>query len=86
LVAACDRELLGRTLSSGDVELHVKESFYGGEVKDAGELREILAAATIANLVGNRAVEAAIALGHVKPENTLDLGGVKHAQFAVMED
>lgn len=86
LVAACDRELLGKTLSSGDVELHVNESFYGGDVKDVGELRGILAEVTIANLVGNRAVEAAVALGHVNPECTLSVGGVKHAQFAIMED
>jgi len=86
LVAACDRELLGKTLSAGELEFHVNERFYGGEVKDAGELRDILAAATIANLVGNRAVEAAIAFGHVNPECTLSIGGVKHAQFAIMED
>ncbi|MFH1789323.1 MAG: DUF424 family protein [Candidatus Altiarchaeota archaeon] len=86
LVAACDKEILGDIISEGELELHVKERFYGGEVKDDDELAEILSTASIANLVGNRAVAAAINLGHVNPENTLTIDGIKHAQFTIMEE
>ena len=64
--------------------LHVKESFYKGKVRAEYELIEALGKASIANLVGNRAVEAAITLGYVHPENTLTIDGIKHAQFAQM--
>lgn len=86
MVAACDKEILGEILSEGELEIHVKEDFYKGEVRDHDELAELLSTASIANLVGNRAVEAAVTLGHVNPDHTITIDGVRHAQFTVMED
>jgi hypothetical protein len=86
LVAACDKNLLGKTLADGELELEVKESFYGGELKDAEELVSLIREATMANLVGNNAVDEVIKKGYVNPENTITIGGVKHAQYALMED
>ncbi|MFH1835893.1 MAG: DUF424 family protein [Methanobacteriota archaeon] len=86
LVAACDEELLGKKFSSDELELHVSERFYGGEVRKIEELTNIISQATMANLVGNRVVSKAIEEGLVSEAHTLEIGGVKHAQYVVMFD
>jgi hypothetical protein len=80
LVAACDQELLGKRLKQGSINLHVKEEFYGGDLVGEGDLLENLREATIANLVGDVAVEAALKGGYVDEECVLFIDNVKHAQ------
>lgn len=82
LVAVCDRELLGKKLSFGDVELEVRESFYGGRLTTVGEAIEIIRTeATIANLMGTDIVSEAIKAGLIHPDATISIGGVLHAQL-----
>lgn len=84
LVAACDKEILGKTFFEGDIQLEVKESFYSRGVAPMDELSSVLSGATIANLVGNRVVESAVSAGLIDAGGVLVVGGVKHAQFVVM--
>lgn len=86
LVAACDEDILGKTFRSEErgLRIHVSESFYKGELVDEETLRNRLELATIANLVGERTVQAAIRWGFVDPRNVLRIGGVPHAQMARM--
>jgi hypothetical protein len=81
LVAACDPDVLGETFENGDVEFTVNEEFYGGEETDEHAVRESLARADIANLVGDAVVALAIEEGFVDEANVLDLDGTVHAQF-----
>lgn len=81
LVAACDVELLGRTLEGGRVSFKVKEGFYKGELVELDEALNLVKRGTIVNLVGKRIVEAAIRVGIVHPEAILYLGEVPHAQI-----
>jgi hypothetical protein len=84
LVAACDEGLLGKKFEEGDLRLDVSERFYGGEKVDARMLVEVLALATIGNLVGKEAVDAAMEAGLVDPECVLRVQGVPHAQIVRM--
>jgi hypothetical protein len=84
LVAACDEELLGKTLSEGEVELHVDPGFYEGSRVDEEALSAHLAGCTVANLVGERVVGLAIEMGMVDPENVLRIDGIPHAQWALL--
>jgi len=84
LIAACDDELLGKTIEEGDIRLEVSERFYGGEKVDRRLLIAVLALATIGNLVGNETVDAAIEAGFVDPECVLWVKGVPHAQMVRM--
>jgi hypothetical protein len=84
LVAACDKDIVGKTFFEGELQLEVKESFYLRAVAPMASLSEILSGATVANLSGNRVVDSAISAGYIDDENVLVIGGVKHAQFAVM--
>ena len=84
LVAACDKEILGKVFTEGELQLEVSKRFYCGELKDLKELSRILNEATIANLVGDKVVDYAVSCGLVSKENVLVIGGVKHAQFVVV--
>jgi uncharacterized protein len=85
LVAACDVELLGTSHREDRFRLEVPPSFYDGFRVGEAELGSFLRSATVANLVGPRTVELAIALGLVDAGNVLRIGGVPHAQFLVLE-
>ncbi len=85
LLAVSDEELIGRSVSRGEVEVHISEQFYGTETADQGELRSLLSRCTVANLMGERCVELAQVLGLVTEENVVHLEDVPHAQLAVME-
>jgi hypothetical protein len=84
LVAACDSALVGKRFEEGELRLEVSERFYGGENVDARMLVEVLALATIGNLVGQETVEAAIEAGLVDPECVIRVQGVPHAQIVRM--
>ena len=81
VVAACDAELLGKTLKGGRVPFKVNEAFYKGVLMEVEEALGIIKMGTIVNLVGKRVVEAAIRVGLVHPEAVLYLGEVPHAQI-----
>ena len=83
LVAACDEQLLGRTLQEGELRLHVS-SFYEGDRMTPEEFVATLRAATIGNLVGRETVEAAQHAGYVGEDGILWIEGEPHAQMFVM--
>ena len=84
LVAACDAELLGKTLREREIEFHVSSDFYDGIRGDEEMLRKHLSMATIANLVGKRSVGCGIEMGMIDEENILSIDGIPHAQFALL--
>ena len=81
LVAVCDIELIGKHLEEGGLTLEVSESFYKGEAVTESEVVASLRQATIANLVGERAVRCALANSFVEEANVIFIGGVPHAQM-----
>lgn len=83
IVAACDKEILGKKFSQGEFQLDINRGFYCGEIKDIGELSNALNDATIANLTGNNVVDSAIDQGFINKEDVLKIAGIKHAQIVV---
>ncbi|MFB6089660.1 MAG: DUF424 domain-containing protein [Halobellus sp.] len=87
LVSVCDPECLGETYVEGDVSLDVTEEFYGGEEAaeaDADAVVESLTRASVANIVGERAVSVAVEAGIVDEERVLVVDGTHHAQLLWM--
>ncbi len=84
ILAACDKELLGKKFKEGIVVLYVKESFYKGELVDEEGLKNAMKYATIMNLVGERCVKIAIEEGYVDEDMVLYVEGVPHAQMAYL--
>ncbi|MBS3781018.1 MAG: DUF424 family protein [Candidatus Thermoplasmatota archaeon] len=81
LLAACDNEVLGRTLKDGDINLKVKESFYAGQKIEIEALKRKFQTSTIANLVGEKVVDAAIESGFGQEEDIMIIEGVPHLQI-----
>lgn len=88
VVAACDEELLGRTLpvGAGGHTVTVSSQFYGERAVSDEELVWALKRATIANLLGERVLEVARREGLIAPGGSGTLGGVPHAEiFSILE-
>jgi len=79
LVAACDADLLGKTISSErGVELHVSEQFYGEDVLTAKQTCEMMKVATSLNLIGDAIVQLALSSGYGHPDSVVKIGGISH--------
>ena len=84
LLAACDEELLGKTLKDGKIVFKVGKEFYEGSKMPVDEAIELMAESTVVNLVGANIVNKAIEQGMVHPEAVLNICGVPHAQIVRM--
>ncbi len=80
IVAACDRELLNRTLTDGKIEFFVDERFYGINPATEEELINALKDAKNANLTGKRVVSVAIRCGVADEDSCLMIGDIPHVQ------
>ena len=81
LLAACDAELLGKTLKEGKISFHVHEKFYKGPKVTVEEALELIKQSTIVNMIGRKIVKKAIERGFVHPEAVLMIEGIPHAQI-----
>jgi len=81
LLAACDAEVLGKTLQNSNITFEVKEEFYKGFKTNIEEAVSLIEKSTIANLVGTKIVKKAIERGYVHPEAVIEICGVLHAQI-----
>jgi len=84
LIGACDEELLGKKFSEGKFHLDVCHQFYDGRRITIETLKEYLEIATIANLVGEKAVQCAIKMGLIDPDCIIRIKGIPHAQMVRM--
>jgi hypothetical protein len=84
LLAACDKELMGKTFREGGLKLDVCSAFYEGEEANEEMLLNRLKNATIANLVGERTVGVATKHGLVDEDCVLRIEGVPHVQLVKM--
>lgn len=81
LVAACDSEVLGKTLKHGKSTVEINRDFYGGKEVSEPELQETLVKATTANLFGEKTIQCAIKCGLIDQGSVIMIEGVPHAQI-----
>ena len=84
LLSICDLGILGKTFSSGGLEIEVGE-FYQGEKCDERKALGLAKRATIINAVGKRIVELLIKKKLVDRGSVMEIGGVLHAQVVAIE-
>ncbi len=77
VVAACDEELLGKEFGN----FKISENFFKGKLVEAGDLKECLEEATIANLVGENIVNWAVKEGAIKLSDVKKVNGISNAQI-----
>ena len=80
VIAVCDKELLGKTLKEGDMEIKISEEFYKGEDMTEEEITALLKEARNVNLIGEKSIALGIKVGIISEENILKIEGVPHAQ------
>jgi len=81
LVAACDLNLLGKTLKFGKINFEVRRNFYGGSIVNVEEAVNLIKQGTSVNLVGPMIVKRVIEAGLIHPQAVLDISGIPHAQI-----
>lgn len=81
ILAACDVELLGKTLREGKIVFEVREQFYKGGRVNIDEAIDLMEQSTIVNMVGENIVRRAVESGLVHPDAVLSISGVPHAQI-----
>lgn len=81
MVAVCDMELVGKNFEDRGLLLKITESFYKGEEATEREVVDLLKHATIANLVGERAIRCALENDFIEEANVIFVDGVPHAQI-----
>lgn len=84
MIAVCDTDLLGKTFREGSLSLEVSKTFYGGKVVSDEEVITELCGASIANLVGEKAISCGIESGFIDGGCVLRIDGVPHAQMLRM--
>ncbi len=81
LLAASDKEVIGKTLKQDPIHFVVSERFYKGEEISSEQLKEKMREHTSINLVGEKAVSAAIEEGLADEKQIIKIKGVKHLQI-----
>lgn len=81
-MAVCDEKLVGTRLKlSSEVSVEVAESFYKGVLVFEEEVQDYIKLGTIINLLGEKAVEAALRKGYAKKESVVYVDNVPHLQL-----
>jgi uncharacterized protein len=83
IVAACDKDLMGKKFEENTFQLDVKETFYKGEEKSKEEsinlFQDMKKEDATFNLVGNKTIEAALEAGIIVQENISKIDGIPFA-------
>ncbi|HLD37884.1 MAG TPA: DUF424 family protein [Candidatus Nanoarchaeia archaeon] len=83
VVAICDSELLGKYFEEDLFQLDIKESFYKGEKRTEQEVVQIIidmkSEDATFNIVGERAVNAAIKAGLISEDSVRTIQGIPFA-------
>ena len=77
VLAACDEELLGKTLTEGEKEITITRKFYEGQKVTEQEFIKIIKKHNNINLIGNKVVEIAEKQGIIKHHN--EINNIKYA-------
>lgn len=78
-MACADEELIGKTLSQGEVTITVHSAFYQDQKITEKKLAEYLTECDSANLIGTKAVFCALNNGFIKKEHIIHFGKTPHA-------
>ena len=83
IVAACDKERIGKRFEEGKLSLDLEKSarFYKGKLSTEEELKKAMQDANSINLVGEKAVKAAVDAGMIKDSAVKKIAGIPHIQM-----
>ncbi|MBI4895657.1 MAG: DUF424 family protein [Candidatus Aenigmarchaeota archaeon] len=81
LLALADKDILGKTFKSKDLEIVISKDFYYEGFCDEKELAELLKKSTIVNAIGQKSVNFLIENDLADKKNVLRPCGIPHVQI-----
>lgn len=84
LLAACDAELIGKTLKGEGTDFFVNPRFYEDKETDEEGIKKIMVVCSAGNLLGKDTIKAAIDIGIVEEKSVFYLGKIPHSQYILM--
>ena len=81
IVAACDAELLNKSLQHGKVRFDIRKEFYGESRVLLEDAILMIKKGTIINLVGEHIVKEALKHGLIHPNAIFNISGIPHVQI-----
>jgi len=81
LVAACDKDILGKSFREGELVLEIPTEFYYGKPATLEEVIEAIMTCDMALITGRNLVKALIERGYLDEHMVLWIGGQPHAQI-----
>ncbi len=83
LIAACDKELSGKTLKDKNIEVFVNPRFYGGE-EIGEEILNLVKQSKDGNVIGKKIVKLLLKNNIISKKSVIKIEGIPHAQFAIL--
>ena len=83
IIAACDSDILGKKFVEGQLQLDLKDTFYGGKEYSKERAVEIFRDGAFDdatfNIAGKECINAAIKSGIIDKEGVITIKGIPHA-------
>jgi len=83
IIAACDSDLMGKKFVEGQLQLDIKDTFYGGKEYPEEKAVEIFRDGAFDdatfNLVGKECIAAALKAGIIEKKGIIKIKGIPHA-------
>ncbi len=83
LLAICDKDVLGKDFSEGEVSIEVND-FYSDKNCEKEEAIDLVKNATIINAVGNEIIDLLVNENIINKSNVIRIGDVMHAQIVAV--
>ena len=80
VVALCDKDILGKKVEEGSLQLDLTGNFYKGIECGEEEILEELSRDCFLNAVGKKTTDFCVKNGIVMKENILKISGIPHAE------
>lgn len=81
VLALCDEDLLGKTLTEGRIVLEVRKDFYGGVLIEIEEAVSLASSATVINAVGKNVLDMLTRINKFVYDAAVWIEGVPHVQI-----
>mgnify|MGYP000892969111 CR=1 FL=1 len=78
VIGLCDRELIGKVLSEGEISISISETFFGNEIASEDEVIRVLMTADNITIFGERCVNLAVSHGIVEPGSWRLIDGIPY--------
>ncbi|HOW04871.1 DUF424 domain-containing protein [Methanospirillum hungatei] len=78
VIGLCDRELIGRTFSEGEISISINEAFFGNQPASEEEVIRVLMTGDNITIFGKRCVDLAVSHGILEPDSCRLISGIPY--------